>query len=223
MLSEEALKIVDEYHKVVYGINERKPRWKTCLNQIRSFGIATSAMYVKKHFGNEAKKIMQGMVENILNEFVILLNEIDWLDEETRKKALEKAHLIHPYVGYPEELMNNTLVDDEYEGLHIAPKGLLQNNLAISKYYAKKRKAQFREPIKNNDWRNHAYVVDVNAYYLASDNSIEFPAGILAGAFFGADRPLYMDYGAIGFAIGHEITHGFDDRGSQYNGHGNMA
>lgn len=114
-------------------------------------------------------------------------------------------------------------MEEFYDGLVLSKASYLKNYLHlkiwISKYYAK----EFRQPVDKKSWKTHGGAAIVNAFYNPAENSINFPAGILDGVFFQEDRPLYMNYGAIGFVVGHEITHGFDDQGSQKDGEGNLV
>ena len=124
-------------------------------------------------------------------------------------------------MGYSaKEILNDDLVNEFYDDLELQGDSYLQNVLKLKKhinlYYAK----QFRKPIIKNDWRTHRGAAVVNAFYDSSENSIQFPAAVLGGVFFGAERPQYMNYGCIGYTVGHEITHGFDDGGSQKDGDG---
>merc|ERR1719348_541795 len=179
-------------------------------------------MYAKKYFKVAAKEITDEMVVRVTEEFKIMLKELDWMDEVTRERALKKADQITPHIAYPKEILNNKLIEEFYNGLVLPKDSYVGNNLHLTKwisaYYAK----EFRKPIDKQSWKTHGGAAIVNAFYNSAENSINFPAGILEGAFFQEDRPLYMNYGAIGFVVGHEITHGFDDQGSQKDGEGNL-
>jgi membrane metallo-endopeptidase-like protein 1 len=210
------------YSTVTTGRQVEEPRWEQCLGSIDgTLGTALSAFYVKNHFNERSKAAALEMVEYIREEFLRILDEIDWMDEETREEAKLKARAIATYIGYPEELLQDELVEELYTGVKMARTNFYQNvrNLRIwSTDYAF---GQLRKPNKRGDWKKHARAAVVNAYYNSLENSIEFPAGILQGAFFDAERPNYMNFGAIGYVIGHEITHGFDDRGRQFDKDGN--
>ena len=127
------------------------------------------------------------------------------------------------HVGYSKEILDDRLTSKFYSGLHLKNDSYLLNILRVRRfirhYYAK----EFRRPIDKKDWRTHGGAAMVNAYYSANENSIQFPAGILGGPFFSVDRPQYMNFGAVGMIVGHEITHGFDDTGSQKDGEGNLV
>lgn len=210
------------YSTVTTGRQAEEPRWEQCLGSLDgTLGTALSALYVKNHFNGHSRAAAMEMVDYIRDEFLKILDEIDWMDEETRHEAKLKARGIAAYIGYPDELLNNQLVEELYSGVKMSRTNFYQNvrNLRIwSTDYAF---GQLRKPNKRGDWKKHARAAVVNAYYNSLENSIEFPAGILQGAFFDAERPNYMNFGAIGYVIGHEITHGFDDRGRQFDRDGN--
>jgi len=221
-LSRKWRELAHSYSTVTTGRQVEEPRWEQCLGSLEgTLGTALSALYVKNHFNQQSKAAAMEMVEYIKNEFLKILSEIDWMDEETREEAKLKATSIAPYIGYPDELLQDELIEELYSGVKMARINFYQNvrNLRIwSTDYAF---SQLRKPNKRGDWKKHARAAVVNAYYNALENSIEFPAGILQGAFFDAERPNYMNFGAIGYVIGHEITHGFDDRGRQFDKDGN--
>lgn len=221
-LSRKWRELAHTYTTVATGRQVEEPRWEQCLGSLEgTLGTALSAFYVKNHFNRQSKAAALEMVDYIRREFMRILEQVDWMDEETRREALDKAHAISPYIGYPDELLQDELVEEQYAGLTMARTNFYQNvrNLRIwSTNYAFN---QLRKPNKRGDWKKHARAAVVNAYYNSLENSIEFPAGILQGAFFDAERPSYMNFGAIGYVIGHEITHGFDDRGRQFDKDGN--
>jgi len=214
--------LAQEYNKVITGQDREEPRWEQCMASLTgSLGIALSSLYVRNHFKGGSKETALEMVGYIHREFLNILDEVDWMDETTRRKAIEKAHAITSYIGYPDQLLNDSMVGDLYKNLHLSPDDYFQNIQNLRKWSTDYAFDQLRKPNLKGDWRKHARAAVVNAYYNALENSIEFPAGILQGIFFSKDRPNYLNFGAIGFVIGHEITHGFDDRGRQFDKDGN--
>lgn len=210
------------YSMVTTGRQVEEPRWEQCLGSIDGvLGTALSALYVKNHFNGRSKAAALEMVEYIREEFLKMLDEIDWMDEETREEAKLKARAIASYIGYPDELLQDELVEELYKGVQLARTNFYQNVRDLRIWSTDYAFSQLRKPNKRGDWKKHARAAVVNAYYNSLENSIEFPAGILQGAFFDAERPNYMNFGAIGYVIGHEITHGFDDRGRQFDKDGN--
>ncbi|MPC12879.1 Membrane metallo-endopeptidase-like 1 [Portunus trituberculatus] len=222
-LSEDARDIQLEYSRKLVGKETREPRWKECMGTIsRSLSHAVGSMYARKFFKEDAKLAADSMVVFIRNEFEKILKTLDWMDPLTRERALAKAKAITPHIAYPPELLMDHKLAELYDGLVISDGELLENmrNLTIfGTDYSFKR---LREKVNKKDWRNHGAAAVVNAYYSPLENSIQFPAGILQGTFFEADRPKYMNFGGIGYVIGHEITHGFDDTGRQFDANGDL-
>lgn len=214
--------LVHQYNAAVTGQEREEPRWEQCLSSLTgTLGIALSSMYVKHHFKSDSKEVAIEMVDYIKQEFLNILENVDWMDANTKQAAREKALAISSYIGYPDELMNDALIEKLYSGLELKRADYFNNVLALRKWSTDYSFNQLREPNLKVDWRKHARAATVNAFYNSLDNSIEFPAGILQGVFFDKARPNYMNFGAIGFVIGHEITHGFDDRGRQFDKDGN--
>lgn len=222
-LTEDARDIQLQYSKKLIGKEKREPRWKECMGTIsRSLAHAVGSMYARKFFKGEAKLAADEMVHYIREEFYKILETLDWMDPLTRSRALGKAKAITPHIAYPPELLMDHKLIELYDGLVITNGELLENmrNLTIfGTDYSFKR---LRDKVDKKDWRNHGAAAVVNAYYSPLENSIQFPAGILQGIFFEADRPKYMNFGGIGYVIGHEITHGFDDTGRQFDATGDL-
>jgi len=145
------------------------------------------------------------------------------MDDQTREAALSKAKAISPHIGYPDEIMDDKKLEEYYKNLEIDPNNFLGSILKMNVFGTDYAFNKLRQPVNKTDWETHARPTIVNAFYSWIENSIQFPAGILQGNFFSADRPRYMNYGSIGFVIGHEITHGFDDQGSQFDLNGNLV
>lgn len=214
--------LAQSYNTVITGQEREEPRWEQCLSSLTgTLGVAISSMYVRNHFKPDSKGLAMEMVEYIRGEFGRILDQVDWMDEETRLEAKDKAKSISAYIGYPDELLNDTLIEELYKGLHFDRRDYFKNILQLRRWSIDYSFNQLRKPNLKVDWRKHAKAATVNAFYNSLDNSIEFPAGILQGAFFDRSKPNYLNFGAIGFIIGHEITHGFDDRGRQFDKDGN--
>jgi neprilysin len=155
-----------------------------------------NSLYVRKHFNNATRSHVSKMIQNIKNEFVKNKNAKEWMDEETKAAVKLKVDKMGEEIGFYDDIMNDAKLNQIYK---------FHNSFEVY-----------------DEWEDKVKPTDVNAYYHWDKNTIKFPAGILQGLFFNADRPQYMNYGGIGFVIGHEITHGFDDHGSQYNENGNL-
>ncbi|KAI5692897.1 hypothetical protein M8J75_003309 [Diaphorina citri] len=212
------------YSKAVSGVSEQEARWKECVGRVeRGFLLAIGSLYVRKYFKEAAKSNAVEMVQLIREEMSKILSSVDWMDEVTRRAALDKAKFMTPYIAYPEELLINAKLEEYYSGLEVEPTNYLEAALNLSRFDTNYSISQLRKSVNKTDWKTHAYPTIVNAFYNPYENSIQLPAGILQGTFFSNDRPNYMNYGAIGFVIGHEITHGFDDEGRQYDKDGNLV
>merc|ERR1719481_248399 len=234
-LNEEALDIKLAYSKVLTGKTQEAPRWEKCVKSTAgldgtylyfyegSLTNAVGGMYAREHFNLDAKDVADQMVENVREEFKIMLDELDWMDSRTKARAQKKADQITPHIAYAREILDDKLINEFYKGIDLRKDSYLKNIIRLKKFISEYYVKEFRKPIDKKSWKTHGGAAIVNAFYNPDENSIQFPAGILDGVFFNADRPLYMNYGAIGFVVGHEITHGFDDQGSQRDGEGNLV
>ncbi|XP_034935733.1 neprilysin-2-like [Chelonus insularis] len=223
-LNDEIRKKQLQFSRVVTGKTEREPRWMECISIVSGrLSLSVGALYVKKYFNENAKKNAVEMVRDIKQQFSKMLETVDWMDKKTRKHAILKAATMTTHIAYPDELLNDTKLEDFYKNLEFSKGDFLGSMLNLTIFGRNYSFSNFRKPINKSDWITHGRPAIVNAFYSFSENSIQFPAGILQGVFFSNDRPRYMNYGAIGFVIGHEITHGFDDRGRQFDMRGNLV
>ncbi|XP_054269774.1 neprilysin-2-like [Macrosteles quadrilineatus] len=211
-----------EYRRAVIGTTAREPRWKECVGVAGSLGIALSSLYVKKFFDKTSKKEAFDMAEKIRQEMYKVLQEVDWMDNVTSARALYKVLQVQEYIGYPDELLNISKIEQHYKGLVLDGEHYLEELLKLSKWGENYAYRQLREPVNKTDWREHSNVAIANAFYHPLENSMQFPAGILQVPFFDARLPKYVNYAAIGFIMAHEITHGFDDQGSQFDFNGDL-
>ncbi|XP_055923499.1 neprilysin-2 isoform X2 [Eupeodes corollae] len=223
-LSEEFRKRQLEYATALSGRQEQEARWKECVDITGgSLAISIGSLYVRRYFKENAKHIALEMVENIRSVFSGILTQVDWMDEQTRKSALEKLSSMTTHIGYPDEIIDDAKLSEYYDSLDIDSSKYFESFLKMNVFGTDKSFNKLRLPVNKTDWVRHARPAVVNAFYSSLENSIQFPAGILQGQFFHAERPKYMNYGAIGYVIGHEITHGFDDQGRQFDVHGNLV
>lgn len=221
--TEAARKIQLEYSKNITGTKTKTPRWRVCTGAASgSFASLVGNMYVTKHFKEEAKHAMKEMVRDIRNEFDTILTNINWMDTKTKRRAKSKLSTMKEYIGYPEEILVEANLRELYKGLHVNSENHFKTGINMSIWGTNYAWGRLREKIDKTDWKRHGRPAVVNAFYSSIENSIQFPAGILQGNFFDSDRPSYMNYGGIGWVIGHEITHGFDDQGRQYDDQGNL-
>lgn len=212
-----------KFSSVISGKQENDPRWKECVEvTTSSMPIAIGALYVRHYFQESAKVAATEMVGQIRKQFEKILKEVSWMDEETRAKAMIKVAAMAVHIGYPEELLDDAKLTEHYDGLVIDADHYLEDVMTMNKFGSDVAFGKLRKPVNKTDWVSHGRPAVVNAFYSSIENSIQFPAGILQGQFFSANRPRYMNYGAIGFVMGHEITHGFDDQGRQFDVQGNL-
>jgi putative endopeptidase len=176
-------------------------------------GMALGKAYVERVFPPEAKQRATEMIEHIRGAIAEHINSLEWMSQETKTQALEKLAKVGVKVGYPDEWPS-------FEGLEVE-RGVHGNNVMRSRVFAETEDmAKIGQPVDKNQW--HMTPSTVNAYYSPSGNEIVFPAAILQPPFFDAKADDAVNFGGIGVVIGHEFTHGFDDKGSQYDGEGNL-
>ena len=217
MLSDAFSKRKFEYTKVAYGVQQQQPRWKRALSFVQGIlGEAVGKLYVQKYFPESSKERMVQLVKNLQSAFAQRIEENTWMTAATKAKALEKLQAFDIKIGYPDKWQNmdSVFVIDEAKSLLDNVKNVQE---AASKYIISKR---WGKPVDKKLW--HMTPQTVNAYYDPSTNSINFPAAILQPPFFDPEVDDAANYGAIGAVIGHEMSHGFDDQGCQFDKEGNM-
>ena len=210
-MTEEVEKVGLKFAKKLTGQSAKPPRWKKCAGAATgSLSSAVGSLYVSKYFDEASKSTALDMVNDIKKQFDVILDQIDWMDDGTKLKAKEKAAAMVEHIGYPSELLDMKKLTELYDGLELGPDDFLGNGLNLTVFSTNYSFGKLREKVNKTDWVRHGNPAVVNAFYSPLENSIQFPAGILQGVFFNRQRPKYMNYGAIGWVIGHEITHGFD-------------
>ena len=222
-LNKAAEDVRQKYNKAITGIVSKKPTWKKCVSS-SGFGKysytsgagAAGSMYVRMYFKPEAKQEMLNMISYIRGSFGKILDNLPWMDDVTKVEAKKKLEKMGQYIAYPDEMIEKEKVDGLHKGLE-ASGNYYENILERDKFWSAFEYKRLREKIDPTEWIDHQSVALVNAFYNPDTNSMEFPAGILQGVFFNNKVPRYMNFGAIGGVIGHEITHGFDDQGRRRN------
>jgi putative endopeptidase len=200
--------------KFLSGAKERKPRWKRCVELTDNLlGEALGKKYVEKYFPPAAKARMQLLVKNLLAAMKDTVDNLDWMGPQTKQKALEKLATFNPKIGYPDTWK-------DYASVPIERDALFANALAASKWNVDDNHATVGKPVDRGRWGMTPPTSD--AYYNPALNEIVFPAGILQPPAFDVDASDAVNYGAIGVVIGHEISHGFDDQGAQYDALGRL-
>jgi len=202
------------YGKTLSGTAELEPRWKRCTKAVdRLMGEALGKAFVEKTFGAEGKERTQKMVHEIEASMSADLDGLKWFDDATRKQAHEKLAAIANKIGYPEKWRN-------YDGLDVGPQSYLVNAMRAEEFETKRQLGKIGKPLDRTEW--DMTPPTVNAYYNPSMNEMVFPAGILQPPFFNRAAVKPVNYGAIGMVMGHELTHGFDDEGRQFDAKGNL-
>ncbi|MFC5435662.1 M13 family metallopeptidase [Rhodanobacter umsongensis] len=203
----------DFYGKTLAGQPEQKPRWKRVLGAVNgSMGEALGQLYVAEMFKPEAKARAQELVDNVRNALKARIQNLDWMSDETKAKAIAKWDTFMPKIGYPDKWR-------DWSGLNITGDNYYANVMAAAKFNYDYDIAKIGKPTDRKEWGMSPQTV--NAYYNPTDNTINFPAAILQPPFFDAKADDAINYGGIGAVIGHEASHGFDDEGSQFDGAGN--
>ncbi|OGG72101.1 hypothetical protein A3E65_00715 [Candidatus Kaiserbacteria bacterium RIFCSPHIGHO2_12_FULL_56_13] len=204
----------DFYGKVLTGTTKIKPLWRRSLATANaSLGEALGKLYVDAYFPPRAKREMDELVSNLFVAYEERLKKLDWMSPATKRRALKKLRRISRKIGYPDKWKS-------YKGLVISPTDFFGNVLRSSRYEQRRNMRKFGKRVDRGEW--HMTPQTVNAYYNPCTNDIAFPAAILQPPYFGPDQDDAINYGAIGGVIGHEITHGFDDEGSKFDGHGDL-
>ncbi len=205
----------DFYQKTLRGINKIKPRWKRALDAVNAnLGQPLGKLFVEKYFPEESKQYVSNMVENIREVFKERVKQLDWMSEETKEKALEKLSTFTKKIGYPDKWRDYSELDISAENSFA--ENIIQCNIFDYDYMMNK----LGKPVDRTEWGINPH--KVNAYYNSLNNEIVFPAGILQPPFYNPNADDAINYGGIGTVIGHEFTHGFDDKGSMFDAQGNM-
>ncbi|NXJ76469.1 NEP protein, partial [Trogon melanurus] len=211
------------FRKALYGTTSETAVWRRCANYVNgNMENAVGRLYVKEAFAGDSKHVVEEMIADIRDVFIKTLDELAWMDAETKKKAEQKATAIRERIGYPDEIVtDDSKLNSEYQELNYKEEEYFENIIQNLVFTQKKRLKKLREKVDKEEWISGAAVV--NAFYSASRNQIVFPAGILQPPFFSASQPKSLNYGGIGMVIGHEITHGFDDNGRNFNENGDLV
>ncbi len=202
------------YETVLNGTKEMKPLWKRCLGATDgAMGEALGQLYVEKFFTAESKKRVNTMVENLIAAYKERINKLDWMSAETKIKAIEKLNIVMKKLAYPDKWR-------DYSSLDIRKDSYVQNVMRTHTFEFNRNIGKLGKPVNRAEWEMSPPTV--NAYYNPSMNEIVFPAGIMQTPFFNAEADDAVNYGCMGAVIGHELTHGFDDQGSQFDANGNL-
>ena len=215
-LSDNFSKASFEFNKVMSGVMEQKPRWKRSLATTEGLmGEAVGELYVEEYFPESSKIYMEGLVENLRNALGKHIIHLPWMSDDTKVQALKKLNKITVKIGYPDKWK-------DYSAMEINPDlSYWENVHNAHMWHQAEQLAKWGKPVDRTEWGMTPQTI--NAYYNPLNNEIVFPAGILQAPFFDPEASDAENYGGIGVVIGHELTHGFDDQGSNFDADGNMV
>ncbi|HLX85243.1 MAG TPA: M13 family metallopeptidase [Terriglobales bacterium] len=202
------------YGRILAGRKEQQPRWKRCVDSTdASLGEALGQVYVERAFGSDSKERTLQMVTAIEKALQQDIKELPWMTDATKQQALNKLGKITNKIGYPDKWR-------DYSALQIVRGDAIGNAFRSSEFESRRQLAKIGQPVDPSEWLYSPPTVD--AYYYPPQNNINFMAGILQPPFYEKDLDDAVNFGAIGAVIGHELTHGFDDQGRQYDAEGNL-
>ncbi|KAL6734622.1 hypothetical protein Aduo_005144 [Ancylostoma duodenale] len=221
-LGEKYEDISQTFHRVMYGKKQKAPRWKDCTsNTMHRMQYAVGAMYVRKAFDQASKNVTLEMIDDLQQEFREMVLNNDWMDAKTKATALDKAKQMLRQIAYPDFILDDDKLDDHYSGFSVQESDSYSQMVGkLSRWSIEYGFKRLIKPVDRTEFNFNAAVV--NAYYSSTSNSIKFPAAILQAPFFHHTFPRALNYGGIGAVIGHEVTHGFDDQGRQFDSIGNL-
>jgi endothelin-converting enzyme/putative endopeptidase len=204
----------DFFGRTLAGTKELRPRWKRCVSATdEELGEALGQKFVEKTFGQEGKARTLALVDEIEKQMAIDINSLTWMSPETKKAALVKLHAVTNKIGYPDKWR-------DYSPISIAKEDYFGNWYRSNEFESKRQRNKIGKPVDKQEWAMTPPTV--NAYYNPSENNINFPAGILQPPFYSNKASDAVNYGAVGVVVGHELTHGFDDQGRQFDAQGNL-
>ncbi len=204
----------DFHRRTLSGVAEPSPRWKRAVGAANgAMGELVGKLYVREHFKPEAKARMKNLVDYLKSAMAVRIRQLEWMSDATKERALDKLAKIRTKIGYPEKWK-------DYSRLEIRPDDLVGNMRRASEVAYQRMIDKLGKPVDKEEW--HMTPQTVNAYYNPLMNEIVFPAAILQPPFFHMDADDAVNYGGIGAVIGHELSHGFDDSGSRFDGDGNL-
>jgi putative endopeptidase len=204
----------DFYGHTLSGTPELRARWKRGVSFVEGcVGEAVGQLYVERHFPPASKAAMDELVANLIEAYRQSITALDWMTDETKQRAFRKLETFRPKIGYPEKFR-------DYSAIDVRADDLWHNAKAAASFEHDRQLAKIGSPVDRDEW--FMLPQTVNAYYNPGTNEICFPAAILQRPFFDADADPAENYGGIGAVIGHEIGHGFDDQGSEYDERGNL-
>ncbi|KAJ8664260.1 hypothetical protein QAD02_005922 [Eretmocerus hayati] len=185
--------------------------------------LATAALFIRKHFNKESKKVAMEMIDYVRYQIRSMIEKSMWMQNETRLAAIEKLDKMKSLVAYPDQLLDDKILDAHYRNFIVYTESFLKTELSFGRFKLKRKVDKIRKPIVGYDWTNEfGSAASVNAFYVHVENVFMILGGILSTSYFNVANPKYVNYGGIGTVIGHEIMHGFDNIGRRYDKRGNL-
>lgn len=205
-----------EFSKVLSGATQQRPRWKRALGTVEGLlGEALGQLYVERYFPASSKEYMVGLVEDLRDALAQHIMNLEWMSPETKVQAMRKLYNITVKIGYPDKWKDYTTMELDPE------KSFYENRHNATMWHQNEMLKKWGKPVDKSEWDMTPQTI--NAYYNPVANEIVFPAGILQAPFFSPESSDAENYGGIGVVIGHELTHGFDDQGRNFDSEGNMT
>ncbi|XP_049287860.1 neprilysin-4 [Anopheles funestus] len=209
------------FSNALFGRERNPPRWKNCVTQVNAnMGMAVGAMFVRRYFDENSKRDTLKMTHELQESFREILEQTSWIDPPTRRLAEQKVNAMSLRIGYPDFILDPRQLNARYATLEIHPDHYFENTLNVLSHIRRTDQEKLGQPVNKTAW--HTAPAVVNAYYSRNKNQIMFPAGILQPPFYHRHLPKAINYGGIGVVIGHELTHGFDDKGRLFDRDGNL-
>eukprot|EP00055_Hartaetosiga_balthica_P018706 m.135210 g.135210 ORF g.135210 m.135210 type:complete len:714 (-) comp9866_c0_seq1:190-2331(-) len=219
-LDDQAIDLHQQLRQAVYGVTSLPPQWETCVSATDdALGFELGRLFVDKYFTEDAKEKIDAMIESIRSSFLTRLSNVQWMDTPTQNVAKEKALAVEQKIGYPEFIKDNQELKKYYQDVTVSNLHI-DNYLSVIRHEVKDNFLDLFKPVNKMRWGMTPPTV--NAYYSPSENEIVFPAGILQTPFYSPSMVDSVNFGAAGVVIGHELSHGFDDQGRQYDKDGNL-
>ncbi|CAH0550620.1 unnamed protein product [Brassicogethes aeneus] len=210
-----------KFYNILFGREKEPPRWTFCVSQVNSnMGMAVGALFVRKYFDKSSRNDTIQMTERLETAFRHTLLENPWLDTHTKEYARMKINEMDLKIGFPDFILNERQLAERYDDIEIHPEFFFENILSILRHLTRSEQTRLGNRVNKALWSTSPAVV--NAYYSRNKNQILFPAGILQPPFYHKFFPKALNFGGIGVVIGHEITHGFDDKGRLFDHEGNL-
>ncbi|EYC27950.1 hypothetical protein Y032_0008g265 [Ancylostoma ceylanicum] len=210
-----------KFQASMYGATAEVPQWENCVREVaENLAMPLSTAYASSYFSVDDREKAEEMIADLKRSMERLLIEADWMDDTTRSAALKKLERMGHKIGFPDTLLNESAVMAPYEGVQMSTNRYFDNALQLKRAAVRDVLSRLRKPPSKDEWASP--VIAVDAFHYFTGNEIIFPAAILQFPMFVPEAPFYVNYAAIGLGIGHEITHGYDDLGAQYDDLGNL-